>query len=211
MGCSLPRSFSPDLQGFGVDVIMFEELKEIDTGKGSTLGDYKFLYGFVSMIRPKNIVEIGTNRGGSAVVMAMALRDEGLTDSKIVSIDVNEGYLGIAEKQLKQLDLLKYVDLCLGDSSLVHECPFFDMAFIDGDHTYEGCLADFNNLKNRATYILIHDSTQEDGALKVVRDVEGMRSYKVLNFNVGNQGIQWSFGKPVYHAFPGIAVIKVEK
>ena len=141
-------------------------MKGIDTGKGCTLGDYKFLYGFVSMIRPKTIVEIGTNRGGSAVAMAMALRDERLTNSRIVSIDINKGYLEIAKKQLKELGLLKYVFLRHGDSSLVYEYSSFDMAFIDGDHTYEGCFKDFNNLKNKATYILIHDSTQSSYRIK---------------------------------------------
>jgi len=190
---------------------MFEELKKIDTGMGSTLGDYKFLYGFVSMIRPKTIVEIGTNCGGSAVAMAMALRDAGLTKSRIVSIDINKGYLEIARNQLKKLGLLKYVFLRHGNSSLVYDYASFDMAFIDGDHTYEGCLADFHNLKNKTTYVLIHDSAQNEGVSKAVENIERMKSYKVFNLDIGEHGPQWSLGKPVYNAYPGISLVTKRK
>jgi len=182
-------------------------LKKIDTGAGSTLGDYKFLYGFVSMIRPETIIEIGTNHGCSAIAMAMALRDEGLNKSRIVSVDMNEGVLKIAREQLKSLGLLKYVDLRHGDSSLAYEYSRFDMAFINGDHSYEGCLVDFNNLKDKATYILIHDSVQDKETLKAVRDIEQMKSYKVLNLNIGRIGVQWSLNKQVYNAYPGIALV----
>jgi precorrin-6B methylase 2 len=187
---------------------MFEELKEIYTGEGSTLGDYKFLYGFVSMIRPKTIFEIGTNRGGSAIAMAMALRDEGLKKSRIVSIDVNEGCLEVAQKHLEQLDLQQYVVLRLGDSSLASSYPSFDMVFIDGDHTYEGCLRDFNNVKDKTKYILIHDTTQSDGVRSMVKTIEAEAVYKILNLDVGGPGVQWSLGEPVCYSPPGIAIVK---
>lgn len=187
---------------------MFEELKGIYTGEGSTLGDYKFLYGFVSMIRPKTIFEIGTNRGGSTIAMAMALRDEGLKKSRIVSVDVNKGCLELAKKQLEQLNLQKYVVLHLGDSSLASRYPGFDVVFIDGDHTYEGCLKDFNNVKDRSKYILLHDTTLSEGTQKLVRTIEANALYKILNLDVGGLGIQWSLGEPVCYSPPGIAIIK---
>jgi predicted O-methyltransferase YrrM len=45
----------------------------------------------------------------------------------------------------------------------------FDIAFIDGDHTYEGVLADWENLKDRVDrYILFHDvENRHFGARKV--------------------------------------------
>jgi predicted O-methyltransferase YrrM len=186
----------------------FEELKNTYTGEGSTLGDYKFLYGFVSMIRPKTIFEIGTNRGGSAIAMAMALRDEGLDKSRIVSVDINEGCLEHAKKHLEQLGLLKYVDLRLGDSSLVWGYPGFDVVFIDGDHTYEGSLADFNNVRTRSKYILIHDNAQSEGSRKLVKTIKLRGAYEVLDLNEGQPGVQWSLGEQVCHAFPGFAIVK---
>jgi len=189
----------------------FEVLRMLDTGSGSTLEDYKFLYGFVSLIRPKRIIEIGTNYGGSAVAMAMALRDEKLEESKIVSIDINLGCLKIAENQLGQLDLLKYVELHHGTSKLVRNYSHFDMAFIDGDHSYEGCLTDFNNIKNNATYILIHDSAQFEEITKAIQIIKNMKIYQVLNLDIGNQGIQWSLNKPKYHSYPGFVIIKTRR
>lgn len=185
----------------------FEELMNIDTGMGSTIEDYKFLYGFISLIKPRTILEIGTNHGGSSAAMAMALRDAGLTGSRIVSIDVNEGYLETAKAQLEQLGLQDYVFLRHGDSSLAFEYSHFDIAFIDGDHTYEGVFTDFNNVKNKATYVLLHDSVQEEGSSRAVKAIGQMKSYEVFNVNKGEHGTQWSLGKPVYDAYPGIAIV----
>lgn len=208
----------------------FETLKKLDSGAGSTLGDYKFLYGFVSLIRPKKIIEIGTNFGLSAIAMAMALRDEGLTESRIVSIDINPDVLKMAKQQLEQVSLLKYVTLIHGDSSIVESypqidmvkyitliprrpskvevCPPFDMAFIDGEHAYEDCLADFNRLKNRATYILIHDSMGNGEIERVVETIADTGKYDVFNLDVGNAGKQWKLGKVVFRSYPGFTIIK---
>jgi len=93
----------------------------------------------------------------------------------------------------------------------VHEYPFFDVAFIDGSHTYEGCLIDFNNLKGHATYILIHDSAQNGGVRGAIETIESLGTHQVFNMDKGEKGIQWSLGEMVYHSYPGIAIVKVVK
>lgn len=185
----------------------FEILKDLDSGIGNTLGDYKFLYGFVSLIRPKHVVEVGTNYGLSAIVMAMALRDEGLEKSKITSIEIIPQFLEVAEKQLKQMNLLKYVELVCEDSAIISSYPQFDVGFIDGDHSYEGVMADFENMKNKATYILIHDSVQCEAVAGAVEKIKSLKTHTTLNISVGNQGVQWSLGKVVYQSYPGFAVV----
>lgn len=186
-----------------------ETLKELKSGVGSTLGDYKFLYGFISLIKPRRIVEIGTHYGLSAIAMALALRDEGLTKSRILSIDIACHVLEVAKKHLEQLGLQKYVQLVCGDSSIIGEYSRFDVAFIDGDHSYEGCLKDFNNVKDKATYILIHDAAILEGISRAVEEIRTREKYEVFNMNIGDKGEQWSYGKVVYRAYPGIAIIKV--
>lgn len=211
MGCALPRHSCSDIQGFGADVMTFEVLKSLDSGMGCTLGDYKFLYGFVSLIRPRRIVDIGTNHGLSAIAMAMALRDGGLTESRIISVDIIEGYLKKAQAQINQLGLSKYVKLVCGDSSVIKDYPPFDVAFIDGDHTLKGCLRDFETVKDRATYILIHDTVAIDAITRAVKEIRKTGEYDILNANVGNRGTQWSLNKVVYRSYSGIAIIKVRE
>lgn len=187
----------------GLDV-----LKALDSGSGCILGDYKFLYGFVSLIKPKRIVEIGTNYGLSAITMALALRDSELTESKIISIDISLGCLEKAQAQINQLGLSNYVKLIHGDSSIIDEHPPFDLAFIDGDHSLEGCLEDFERLKDKATYIIIHDSTSIDAVGDAIKAIRETGKYDVLNIDVGNMGSQWSLNKIVCRAYSGMALVK---
>lgn len=185
----------------------FEPLKNINSGIGSTLGDYKFLYGFVSMIRPHHIAEIGTNTGGSTIAMAMALRDEGLVGVKIFSVDINKNVLDVADRQLRKLGLRDYAVLLHGDSKMLEKATSFDMVFIDGGHSYEDCATDFNRVKNKSHYVVFHDS-RELGPSKLIGELRG--KHDMLDFNYGNLGIQWSQGKPVCNSFPGIAIVRVK-
>lgn len=209
MGCAISERSFTNFQGFGGIVITFEALKGLDTGNGSTLEDYKFLYGFVSLIRPKRILDIGTNMGGSAIAMAMALRDEGLTKSKIVSIDIVETFLRKAQAQIDQLELSDYVELVRGDSSITKTLPSFDVVFIDGDHSFEGCLKDFENVKDKTNYVVIHDSASIDAVRKAIKTIRETGKYDVLNMDVGNWGEQWSLNRVAYRSYPGIAIVKV--
>jgi len=115
----------------------FESLKELDSGVGCILGDYKFLYGFVSLIRPNLILDIGTNHGLSAIVMAMALRDCGLDKSRIFTIDIDEGFLKIADAQIRGLGLSKYIEIRRCTSSELDPKLFFDIVFLDGRSYFE--------------------------------------------------------------------------
>ena len=185
-----------------------EPLKDIDSGIGSTLGDYKFLYGLVSMLNPHYIAEVGTNCGGSTIAMAMALRDGEVTAPKIFSVDVNGEAIKIADEQLRRLGLRQYVVLMHGDSKLLQRGSYFDMSFIDGGHSYEDCLTDFERLEPVSGYIVFHDSKM-DGPARLIRELS--KTYEVFDFSYGRLGKQWSKGNVVYNSFPGIAIVKVKK
>jgi len=186
----------------------FKKLKELNSGSGSTLGDYKFLYGFISLVKPRRILDIGTHYGLSAIAMAMALRDSGLDESKILTIDINEGFLEMARTQIQGLGLSDFIETRCCTSSDIGDAEPFDVVFIDGVHTLEGCLTDFNNVKKTATYVLIHDAAQLKETSNAVKTISDM-GHDVLNIDVGNEGEQWSFGEVVYRAYPGIAIVKV--
>jgi predicted O-methyltransferase YrrM len=91
--------------------IDWEAIKKLDSGIGSTIQCYQFLYGLVTMLQPKRIIEIGMNTGVSTIVMAQALRGlNTFADHNIITIDPDHNTAHKAFEQLDQLGLKKYVE-----------------------------------------------------------------------------------------------------
>lgn len=85
----------------------------------------------VRMIRPKNVLEIGTFSGYSAISMAEGLTDEGM----IYTFDINDEIEPFARKWIDGSAVAAKIDFRIGDALI--EAPLlgvdFDMVFIDGD------------------------------------------------------------------------------
>lgn len=110
-----------------------------------------------SLVRPRHILEIGTHAGGSAL-MALAF-----TEAKVFSVDIGVNwitpdhsfstwYVPSQEGGLKQVEQVLSAhfpgrfSLLVGDSTALgtrrtikerHAQEPFDLAFIDGDHSYD--------------------------------------------------------------------------
>ncbi len=86
---------------------------------------------FSKMIRPKNILEIGTFTGYSAICLAQGLQEGGL----LHTIDVNEEFKKIITRYIKEAGLQGKITLHIGDA--VNILPAlkeeFDLVFIDAD------------------------------------------------------------------------------
>ncbi|MFI5163759.1 MAG: O-methyltransferase [Bacteroidia bacterium] len=86
---------------------------------------------FSKMIRPKNILEIGTFTGYSAICLAQGLQDGG----KLHTIDVNEEFKEIILRYIREAGLQDKIQLHIG--SAVNILPAlkeeFDLVFIDAD------------------------------------------------------------------------------
>jgi predicted O-methyltransferase YrrM len=86
---------------------------------------------FSKMIRPKNILEIGTFTGYSAICLASGLQEGG----KLHTIDVNEEFQEMILQYIKEADLENKIRLHIGDA--VNILPTlkeeFDLVFIDAD------------------------------------------------------------------------------
>ena len=105
------------------------------------------------------ILEVGRFNGGSLFVMAAAARP----GIPIHSIDIDpqddEFLWDVLDKHCPDAN----INIIVGDSqhTTYPEIGKVDLLFIDGDHTYEGCLADVENwyghLKNNG-HLLFHDS-----------------------------------------------------
>jgi predicted O-methyltransferase YrrM len=135
----------------------------------------EYLY-LLAQTANRGIVEIGRFRGGSTFLLSCANRQV-----PIWSIDLHP-----ADDELLELLFQKHrtgenVQLLVGDS---HEDPFpdigeFDLLFVDGDHTREGCLADLENFVPRLArggHLVLHDCYAEfqvqQAVLEFARDTE---------------------------------------
>lgn len=91
----------------------------------------RFLKMLVEMIRPKNILEIGTFTGYSAICLAEGLDEDG----RLYTFDVNDELEDFTRKWLEESPVGSKIDYRIG--SALDEVPGlnvkFDLAFIDGD------------------------------------------------------------------------------
>lgn len=105
------------------------------------------------------VVEIGRLRGGSTFLMAVAADDPG---TRITSIDISPRDDATLQAALQKIGREDRVELIVGDANLQTAAPnFYDLVFIDGDHSYEGAQKDFEKWKNSVKvggHVLFHDA-----------------------------------------------------
>lgn len=91
----------------------------------------RFLSMISHLLKPKNILEIGTYTGYSAICMAEGLRPEG----KLVTIDVNEELETRVRGYFEQAGISSNVDYKVGDAAKIIPTltEVFDLVFIDAD------------------------------------------------------------------------------
>lgn len=115
----------------------------------------------VHMIRPKNILEVGTFSGYSAICMAEGLEDDG----KVYTFEINDEQEDFTRPWIEGSSVADKIVFMIGDANV--EAPrlgiTFDMAFIDGDkrtylETYEMAL----KVLRKGGFILA-DNTLWDG------------------------------------------------
>ena len=115
----------------------------------------------VQMVRPKNILEVGTFSGYSALCMAEGL-DEG---GRVYTFEINDEQEDFTRPWIEQSPWADKVQFIIGDA--ITEAPrlgvTFDMAFLDGDkrtyrQTYEMVLTVL-----RPGGIIVADNTLWDG------------------------------------------------
>ena len=115
----------------------------------------------VGMIQPKNILEVGTFSGYSAISMAKGLGDDG----KVYTFEINDEMEDFTRKWIDGSDVSDKIIFNIGNANIL--APKlgidFDMAFIDGDKRkyieyYEMTLAHLS-----AGGYIIADNTLWDG------------------------------------------------
>lgn len=105
------------------------------------------------------VIETGRFNGGSLFVMACAVAE----GTPIWSIDIAPRDDAFLRAQIDHFLPNSKIDLIVGDSQRTKypQIGKADLLFIDGDHTYEGCMADivnwYDNLEPNG-HLVFHDS-----------------------------------------------------
>ncbi len=83
------------------------------------------------LVRPKNILEIGTFTGYSAICMSEGLQEDGI----LYTIDINEELKEMAERYFEQAGIRDKIDYRIGNATdIIPELNVsFDLVFIDAD------------------------------------------------------------------------------
>ena len=135
----------------------------------------------VQMIHPKNILEVGTFSGYSAICMAEGLEEGG----RLYTFEVNDEMEDFTRPWIEQSPVADKIDFRIGDANLL--APqlgiTFDMAFIDGDkrtyvETYETILPLL-----REGGFLLADNTLWDGHVVDETYSQDHQTAGILRFN----------------------------
>jgi predicted O-methyltransferase YrrM len=115
----------------------------------------------VQMIQPKNILEVGTFSGYSALCMAEGLEKDG----KLYTFEINDEQEDFTRPWIEGSPVADKIEFIIGDANV--EAPklgiVFDMAFIDGDkRTYQQTYETVLSLLRPGGFI-IADNTLWDG------------------------------------------------
>ncbi|MEA5139303.1 O-methyltransferase [Arcicella rigui] len=126
---------------------------------------------FSQMMRPTNILEIGTYTGYSALCLAEGLAENG----KIITIDINEELEGFTRQFFNESEFASKIDYRIGDAALIipNLEEVFDLVFIDAD-----------KMNYQKYYDLVFDKVRKGGY--IISD-NVLWSGKVANIEVGKK------------------------
>lgn len=135
----------------------------------------------VEMIRPKNVLEVGTFSGYSAICMAEGLGEDG----RLYTFEINDEMEDFTLPWIENSAVASKIHFTIGDANV--EAPklnvVFDMAFIDGDkrtyiETYETVL----KLLRPGGFILA-DNTLWDGHVIDPHYQHDAQTQGIIHFN----------------------------
>jgi predicted O-methyltransferase YrrM len=135
------------------------------------------------------VVETGTNRGFSTIVLAQALRDAG-TPSVVRTVDIDPEVVKLAEQNLARAGLSDLVRFSVQDSlqflaALRAEVDQIDFALLDGDHSAEHVLAEFELVRPlvaRCGGKVYFDNTSAGGVAEALRRIRAAHGGNLIEF-----------------------------
>jgi cephalosporin hydroxylase len=175
-----------------------------DVGMQQVPEEILSLADFVAALQPRNVMEIGSARGGTFYLWCMLAAPDGLK----ITIDLPGGAYGGEEnadpatrsiRDLRMQSWAPNIHLVAGDSHSIQVRDQVasllgkekvDFLFIDGDHTYEGVRADYlmyREFVRASGYIAFHDINDSEfhrasmvGVARLWQELKGTK----IEFNV---------------------------
>lgn len=159
-------------------------LHKADWGCGCFIEDYILLSGVLVQLRPKKILEIGTNTGLGAVIMAKAASFMG-KPAYVTTIDMDQSLgrnnvhlIPNIDRQIAFVEESSNIFLPM----LTHCGERFDFIFIDGGHDYEQASKDWKNASTLSDTFAFHDTTQFLGLQQLIQEIRSSGEYDVFQF-----------------------------
>ncbi|OGP88998.1 MAG: hypothetical protein A2156_04960 [Deltaproteobacteria bacterium RBG_16_48_10] len=129
--------------------------------------DGEFLHFLVKATRSRNVLELGTSHGFSAIWMGLALEETG---GRLTTIEIDKERHDLARRHVSEAGLSQRVTLIRGDahSELTKLGGSFDFVFLDADK--EGQVDYFNKLYPskfmRGGILAVHNAIRQANSMK---------------------------------------------
>lgn len=129
--------------------------------------DGEFLHFLIKATRSRNILEVGTSHGFSAIWMGLALEETG---GRITTIEIDKERYNLARKHVSEAGLSQRITCIKGDAhaEVVRLDGPFDFVFLDADK--EGQLDYFNKLYPKKLVpggiLTVHNAIRQASSMK---------------------------------------------
>ncbi len=135
------------------------------------------------------VVETGTNRGFSTIVLAQCLKDLGAT-TRVVTCDSDPEVVEAARRNIEAAGLSPWVEIRVGDSlevlaEVVAAVERVDFAFLDGDHSAEHVVKEFEVLHDKVSRpgsTVYFDNTSAEGVAEALERILGKYGGNLVHF-----------------------------
>lgn len=141
----------------------------------------KFLEMIVKMIRPKEVLEIGTYTGYSAICMAQGLS----ADACIHTIDINDELEDFAKSHFRKANVEHQIDFLIGNAlDIIPKLELtFDLVFIDADKLNYKRYFDLILPKMRKGGFIIADNVLWSGKVLEPANTKDQETKAIQEFN----------------------------
>ncbi len=131
-------------------------------GHGLNIWQYPIQFNqYLKFLHDKDInsyIELGLNRGGSfisTIEYINKVQNKSISAIGIDNVGIHPSLLEYTK--LNSNLILKHLDSTSNEFKELMVDKTFDLCFIDGEHSYEGCKNDYELMKNKSRILVFHD------------------------------------------------------